>query len=394
MGTKRKRESFGSVRRLPSGRWRATYRKDGIEHHAPDTFATAAQARDFLSWVRADISRGAWLNPEFGRYTVKDVAIRWLASNPRKTEATLIRDEGALRRHVYPTLGDLEIATVRRSTIQELVNGWYGSVATIRRQYAVLRALFSYAEFQEWILRSPCKGIKLPERVHTSRRIPTAQDVARIAEAMDSKYAASVLLAAVTGFRWGELFSLRVGDVDLELRKVRLERGLTRTKSGRSVPGAVGSRKARPREVSIPEWLCHVIASHILGLECQSRDAWLFPNRKGNVTQYCTWRNRTWLPALRRAGFNDAELMFGFHDLRRSNATALVARGVDLRTVMYRLGHTTSKLALETYAQPDAEADMAAAEAAGMMLRRMSAVALSDGRGEQANESGSVTELQ
>lgn len=47
----------------------------------------------------------------------------------------------------------------------------------------------------------------------------------------------------------------------------------------------------------------------------------------------------------------------GFHDLRRYDATALVADGVDLRTLMNRMGHKTATLALDVYAQPNPNAD-------------------------------------
>ena len=43
----------------------------------------------------------------------------------------------------------------------------------------------------------------------------------------------------------------------------------------------------------------------------------------------------------------------GPHDLRRLNVTQLAASGVDLRTLMNRMGHKTAKLALEVYAKAD-----------------------------------------
>src|SRR5579862_9532846 len=170
---RRKRESFGSIRKLPSGRWRATYLRNAVEHVAPCTFTNQSEARNWLTTIRADMIRGIWVNPSEGRYSVEEIGTKWLKSNPGKAESSLKRDESIRRTHVYPTLGDRQVATVRRATIQELVNGWQGSASTVRRQYAALSAVFSYAELQEWITKSPCHHIKLPQQFHPPRRLPT-----------------------------------------------------------------------------------------------------------------------------------------------------------------------------------------------------------------------------
>jgi integrase len=51
----------------------------------------------------------------------------------------------------------------------------------------------------------------------------------------------------------------------------------------------------------------------------------------------------------------------GFHDLRRLNATVLVAEGVDVKTAQSRLGHSDPRLTLAVYAQATDDADRAAA---------------------------------
>jgi integrase len=67
------------------------------------------------------------------------------------------------------------------------------------------------------------------------------------------------------------------------------------------------------------------------------------------------------LPALAACGLEGA----GFHDLRRANASTLVAEGVDVKTAQTRLGHSDPRLNLAIYAQAVPEADRAAAKALG-----------------------------
>jgi integrase len=72
----------------------------------------------------------------------------------------------------------------------------------------------------------------------------------------------------------------------------------------------------------------------------------------------------------------------GFHDLRRANATGLVADGVDIKTAQVLLGHSNPQLTLGLYAQAVVSMGEAAAEA-------MAARFLPPARDERAMESGS-----
>ena len=71
------RRSFGSVRRLPSGRWQARYRDvAGKSHTAPETFATRPEATRFLAQVETDLARGEWTDPRAGRVLFAEWAVR------------------------------------------------------------------------------------------------------------------------------------------------------------------------------------------------------------------------------------------------------------------------------------------------------------------------------
>ncbi len=55
----------------------------------------------------------------------------------------------------------------------------------------------------------------------------------------------------------------------------------------------------------------------------------------------------------------------GFHNLRRANATGLVAAGVDVKTAQTMLGHSEARLVRDVYAQAVAKLGEAAPEAMG-----------------------------
>ena len=58
--------SFGSIRKLPSGKFQARYWHLGKQIAAEHTYAPKTDARRWLSTVEADIVRGDWVDPDAG----------------------------------------------------------------------------------------------------------------------------------------------------------------------------------------------------------------------------------------------------------------------------------------------------------------------------------------
>ena len=350
------RRHFGSVRRLPSGRYQASYWHNVTRHVAPDTFPSKGDAQRWLSSIEADINRGAWMDPGGAQMPVAELASRWKASDPGKRPNTLTRDELAIRLHIVPALGDKKLSAVTAPDIQRLVNAWVGSRAarTVRRDYAVLRAMFAYAADSDWLVRSPCRRIKLPAIPPGNRLQLTPEDVEAIANAVGVRYAPMVWCGAALGLRWGEVAGLRVGDLDLL-------KGILRVAEQRPAHGPAGPPKssAGRRSVSLPAALVGALASHLqtAGLTGADTHGLVFTSPDGQPIDYSNWRRRVWLPAVQAAGVPEAS----FHDLRRTNATQLVLAGVDVKTVQTRLGHADPRLTLAVYAQAVHDADRDAA---------------------------------
>ncbi|MET7783177.1 MULTISPECIES: hypothetical protein [Streptomyces] len=75
---KGRRRRFGSVRKLPSGRFQARYRgPDGLMRTADKTFATQTDADRWLVKQEAKILDGDWQNPDV-KVTLGDFADAWI----------------------------------------------------------------------------------------------------------------------------------------------------------------------------------------------------------------------------------------------------------------------------------------------------------------------------
>ena len=69
----RKTRSFGTIRRLPSGRWQARYRgPDGALRSAPSTFTRKTDAARWLALTEAELLGGGWIDPDAGRVPFAD----------------------------------------------------------------------------------------------------------------------------------------------------------------------------------------------------------------------------------------------------------------------------------------------------------------------------------
>ncbi len=347
---------------MGSGRYRASYWWGGRRHVADVTFTTRDAARIFLDTVNADLNRGLWIDPAGGEMTVAELSELWLAANPTKRATTKATDEIALRVHVIPTLGGFEIAKVKPPDLHTLVAKWSAMSAprTVRRQYGTLRAIFTFAVECEWLARTPCRAVKLPSVSSTRRHALTPDAVAAIARATQPRYRPMVWLGAVLGLRWSEAAGLRVGRLDSLQWTLTVAEAVTRDAHGNPVLSPPKS-DAGCRTLAIPPALADLLAEHMASCELSASDEerFLFETRGGQPFRYSNWRRSVWVPAVVAAGHPQA----GFHDLRRASATALVTRGIDVKTVQARLGHSDPRLKLQIYAQVVREAEVKAAAA-------------------------------
>jgi len=351
--------------------------RDGEGREYSKTFETFRAAKDFEASERADRRRGVWVDPRHSRVTFSEWAATWLDSNPNKRKKTRATDEGMIRVHMNPTLGNRRLDTIKPLDIQRLVASWTtarkpGSdkpykPSSIHRQYAVLRAIFAAAVEAELLGRTPCRGVNLP-RVDPVRRHPLSRpEIAALSDALGDDYATMMYVGAALGLRWGECAALRVGRIDFLNATVTVAEGLgdARGEIYFDSPKSAASN----RTLSVPKPLMDMLSAQLArrGLTAADPDALVFVSPKGHPLRFSNWRRRVWLPALEAAGLSEVGpdlVRLGSHDLRRANATAMLTEGVDPITAMKRMGQSDLKM-LALYAQSTDESERDAADRIG-----------------------------
>ena len=338
-----RRRQWGSVRRLASGRYQARL-PDGSP--APDTFPTKAEASRWLALAEADLVRGTFVHPSLiANVTVAEWLEEWSASHSlHKRPTTLARDESAIRRHVIPRLGQIQLAKLRQTDLQAFVADLRREVGpgTTRSIYGVLRAALNAAVNAELLSRSPARGIKLPQIPKTDVVTLRPAELHRLAASLPDRWQPMVYVAGACGLRFSEVAGLRVGRVDVAHHRLQVVETAPQVGGDRAEPKTAAGR----RTVPMPALIVEVLDGHLhrYGLTGEA-DALVFSADRGGRLHAANWHKRAWVPARRAAGLPTLR----FHDLRHSAVPLWVAMGANLLQVSRWLGHSTVQITADVY---------------------------------------------
>lgn len=351
------RRRFGAVRRLPSGRWQASYQApDGTRRTAPATFATKTDADRWVSAVETDLLRGTWVDDSAAKVAFGVYAKDWLASHPRIGPRWRETCERNLRLHLAPlqpiALRDLSPSVIRHWYAEALAGE--GGRTSIAQSYRFLRAVLNSAVADGALARNPCqiRGAGVDRAVE--RPVATPAEIDALIEAITPRYRAAVVLAAWCGLRRGELLALTRADLDLD-RGVVSVRG-TRTELLSKPDRFDGPPKtdAGYRTVAIPPHVIPVLAQHVAVHAGSER---LFVGRSGEPMRGDAVRL-----AFQRARSDVGLPHLRFHDLRHTGQTLAAEAGASLADLMRRLGHS-SMVAAKRYLHATESRDRQIADA-------------------------------
>ncbi|GAA4301683.1 hypothetical protein GCM10023162_03020 [Klenkia terrae] len=226
------RRTWGTVRRLRSGRYQARYTDDtGRQVSAPSTFATKADGYRWLAKTQTELDSGRWIDPKAGKEPLQVYAEHWVETRlvrgrplaPRTAE--LYRAQ--LKNHIVPSLGSTPLRQLEASSVR----AWYGKLSgpagpgqvTAAKCYRLLRAICTTAVDDNLIARNPCSIRGAGQERSSERPMFTLAQVQALVDAVEDRWRALILLAAWTGLRIGELSALRREHLDLKAGTVSVE---------------------------------------------------------------------------------------------------------------------------------------------------------------------------
>jgi len=244
------------------------------------------------------------------RRMVEDMTLRNF--DPR-TQQAYIRSVRTCCRYCDRAAGELTFEDVRRYQLHLTQSGL--APASINGVMVALRFFFRVT------LKRP-EAVDYIPIVRQPQRLPvvlTPDEVARLLQAAPGlKWRTALSVAYGAGLRAAEVVGLKVGDIDSQRMRIRVEQGKGR----------------RDRDALLSP---HLLAALRNWWKVARPPVWLFPNRL-TAFNAVTPRslNRAFHVAVRTAGIRKPVCL---HTLRHCFATHLLEQNVDVRVIQVLLGH-------------------------------------------------------
>ena len=371
-GNKDGHRRFGLIRKLPSGRYQASYLgPDGRRRAAPKTFDTKRDAEQFLVRVESAMMSDEWTDPTRAKVSLADYAERWITERPGLRPRTVQLYRWLWANHIGPYLGPVQLGQLSAAMVREwrsdrLEAGVSQSITA--KSYRLLRAILATATEEDRILaRNPCRVKGADRESPAERPVLTVAQVFQLAEAMRfERFRALILVTAFATLRWGEVTALRRCDIAPDGSWVRVQFAHTEV-VGRGIVIGPPKSRAGVRTVAVPKPVAAELVKHLAAYVDDRPDALVFTGpkdekalRRGSFSNLVRW-----VPTVAKLGVPGLH----FHDLRHTGNMLAAQTGVSTKDLMARMGHDDMRAAL-IYQRATSEADRRIADQLGRLVDR------------------------
>lgn len=327
-------------------------------------FKTKKEARNAEAERRTEWESGAYIDPskmKFGDYITN-----WLENKNDVSMETRYTNEGHIRNHIIPELGNIPLQQVNVGHIESMISSLKKkdiSPATVRKIFNLVQTSFKSAQRKELINKNPFDLMDSGSKPkHSKGKVDywTKEEVKQFFNKLDHRYRMLFILAIYTGMRRGEILGLRWKDVDFERKQLRISNSL------RPMQGLKNGVKTTSgyRSITISNYVKTELEKQyemiqeekkLYGKDYSDNDLVICrPNGKPVNTSSFTgfWK---------RIVKNTDMRYIRFHDLRHTCASLLLSAGVHPKVVQEQLGHSSIRITLDKYSHmmPNMQAEAA-----------------------------------
>lgn len=349
---RRRGHGDGRIVKTPSGRHLAELRTglkpDGSYGRVSKTLDTEREAKNWLREQRLAVERGqplASCSTRLGQWLDE-----WLVVvKPNVAPLTYLpyeRDVECLKRFA----ANWRLDRVTSVWVQNLYTRMLAagvSAAMTKKAGGTLGTALQHAVLLRLLPFNPARDVPRPRHRPKEHRAMSVEQVGQFLVAASEHRLYSFFVAWLdTGMRESELFALLWQDVSTDcgafavMRTLENVKGLLRLKE-------LKTQKSR-RRVVLGAFAQAALLEHRKQALAAGRcapDAAVWPAPCSPFMQYGNFRVREFMPLLKKAGLGH----FRPYDLRHSCASLLGEAGVDPKVIGERLGHSTTRLTLDTY---------------------------------------------
>jgi integrase len=345
-----------------SPRWKARWWDPNIQKvKSKGAFRTERPAKAYSARMATQIYEGTHIDPAKGKTTLA----QWWAKYPDRacwihlTPATQSLYAEVWRNLIHPHLGTRQLGTIRKSDVKAWVAKLMAAgkkEARISQAHRLLRKVLEEALEDELILSNPARGVKTGE-APKRERIFTPHEVNRMAEVVQPRYRAMILLMMRGGCRIGEAIALKKESLNPLKGTVTFSGGYTWV-DGKLVKGKTKNKKSRT--IRLPKSLVKELESHLEQFPPGEEDGLVFTTEKGLPIRRTNFRSQVWLPALEKAKISKPWPRV--HDSKHTAVSLGHAAGLTIKELQALAGHSSPSITLNRYAHLFEGQDEAAAQ--------------------------------
>lgn len=362
-------------------KYRLQYMKDGQRYSmtTDSSVKTDRDAEKALAKFVTEVDKGLFYNTN---YTFFEFAQIWIdeVQKPNSSPLTVDKYKSYLNNRIIPYLGNYKLTKINASILNSYFNEvktWKTmykpprknvpiSKSTVEKIYEIVTAILQKAFEWDLIVSNPCKRLKLKldnmeseiqktkekgekKEVINSYTKEEYKNVLELLKKEDLDKRTLIETALKSGLSKEELFGLRWCDFDEEncALSVKVVRLYTK-KTG--IIEKQPKAHSRIRTISIPNSLCETLKS--FKTKSDKNQDYIFKDI--NINSIGSWfsdfQKRNNIRKIR------------FHDLRHTHATLLLYKGVDIKTISKRLGHSKIGITMDTYTDVLKELDTSASQ--------------------------------
>ena len=319
-------------------------------HPAGTDRAVAEQLAAELAAQHNTQSGARRTGPTFGVYLTQ----RWLPTKQLTLRpSTWDRYRSIVELHVLPCIGRVPLRHLRPEHLEALYASLLDSgradgtggldPKTVLEVHLVVRAALGDATRRGILARNPAEIAHAPKRRPLQSAELRSWNAVQLNAFLDLAAAHRMFpafwLAANTGMRRGEVLGLRWGDIDLDERRLSVNRSLISV--GYELHESRGKTRTARRTIDLDDRTTDILRR---ARGDRGDDGHAFARDDGSPF-HPHLMSDAFKKLVARSGLPRIRL----HDLRHTHATLLLKAGVPIKVVSERLGHATPAFTMATY---------------------------------------------
>lgn len=260
--------------------------------------------------------------------------------------STQITQGSFVRVHIVPYFEKMLLPRIKPTHIVEFHTAMEAkglSKKTRRNLHAIVTKMFTYAHDLELIPSNPVKRGIAPKIERSEKPALSEEQLYGLFDAVPIRYKAFYMTLAFTGIRTGEALGLKWADVDFGSHELNIRRAIYR--GGETTPKTSSSIRPRP----MVEELYRALLNHKAMSVHKRPEDYVFASSSGRPMNPDSLREALQAALAKMEIKFDQPRADGMHLLRHTSGSLIYRRTADVKLAQEWLGHSSSRITMDTY---------------------------------------------